>query len=218
MAEITLLAETGRTTGTRASGRLRNAGRIPAVIYGHGTAPLTVSVDGRELRHALSTEAGLNQLLEVEVDGQRLLSLARELQRHPVRNTVTHVDFQIVRRDEIISAEVPIVLSGEAKAVETSRGVVSQPLTSLTVLATPGSIPGHIEVDISDLAIGDSIRVGDLTLPSGVTTEVDVDETVVIATTSAVDAEVAAETAEAAAESAAGDEGPDSEGGSGSDS
>ncbi|HWG72670.1 MAG TPA: 50S ribosomal protein L25 [Acidimicrobiales bacterium] len=218
MAEITLVAETGRTTGTRASGRLRIAGRIPAVIYGHGTAPMTVSVDGRELRHALSTEAGLNQLLEVEVDGQRLLSLARELQRHPVRNTVTHVDFQIVRRDEIISAEVPIVLTGEAKAVETARGVVSQPLTSLTILATPGAIPGHIEVDISDLAIGDSIRVGDLSLPTGVTTEVDAEETVVIATTSAVDAEVAAEAAEAAAEGAAGDEGPDTEGGAGSDS
>ena len=211
MAEITLLAETGRMTGTAASGRLRAAGRIPAVVYGHGTAPRTVSVDARELRQALSTEAGLNQLLEVEVDGERLLSLARELQRHPVRNTVTHVDFQIVRRDEIISAEVPIVLTGEAKAVETGRGVVSQPLTSLTIHATPGSIPGHIEVDVSELVIGDTIRVGDLALPAGVTTEVDADEAVVIASTSAVEAEVAAEVAEA--EGAEAGEGPDTEGG-----
>lgn len=198
MAEITLLAESGRTTGTRASGRLRVAGRIPGVVYGHGTAPLPVSVDARDLRHALSTEAGLNQLLEVHVGEDRLLALARELQRHPVRNTVTHVDFQIVRRDEIIAAEVPILLAGEAKSVETERGVVSQPLTSLTVHATPGAIPSHIEVDITDLAIGDTIRVSDLTLPTGVTTEVDPEEAVVIASISDVAAEVDAEDAEAA--------------------
>ncbi len=193
MAEITLVAETGRTTGTRPSGRLRAAGRVPGVVYGHGSAPVPVSVDARELRHALSGEAGLNQLLDVHVGDDRLLALARELQRHPVRNTVIHVDFQIVRRDEIIAADVPIVLVGEAKAVEAERGVVSQPLTSLSVRATPGAIPSGIEVDVSAMAVGDTIRVGDLDLPSGVTTDADADEAVVTASVSGVSAEVAAE-------------------------
>ena len=108
-------------------------------------------MDGRDLRHALSGDAGLNQLLSLKVGSDTHLALARALQRHPVRHTVLHVDFQIVRRDEVISAEVPIVLVGEAKAVEQEKGLVEQLLTSLTVNATPDRIPRHIEVDISDL-------------------------------------------------------------------
>jgi large subunit ribosomal protein L25 len=115
------------------------------------------------------------------------LALARELQRHPVRNTVIHVDFQIVRRDEVISAEVPITLVGEAKEVEVVKGVIEQPLLSLTINATPGTIPSAIEVDISELQVGDQIRVGDLALPAGVTTDVDPDEAVVIVAAGAVE-------------------------------
>jgi large subunit ribosomal protein L25 len=202
MAEYTLIAKGGRTTGSRPSGRLRTTGRVPAVVYGHGSAPLSISVDGRELRHALSTGAGLNQLLNLEVDGDSHLALARELQRHPVRNTVVHVDFQIVRRDEVISAEVPVTLVGEAKEVETARGLIEQPLLSLTVNATPGTIPSGIEVDITELRIGDQIRVGDLALPAGVTTDVDPEETVVIAASSSTQSE-SDDAGEAAGEPAA---------------
>lgn len=203
MAEITLEAETGRVTGSRESGRLRRKGQIPGVIYGHGTTPVPVSVDGRELRAALTTEAGLNALLALDVAGETHLTLAREIQRHPVRNTVVHVDFQIVRRDEVVSADVPITLIGEANQVAINNGVVEHQLFSLTVQATPDRIPNIIEVDISGLAIGDAIRVGDLPLPPGVTTEVDPEDTVVLAQGSAVAAEMEAieeaEVAEAAA-------------------
>lgn len=200
MAEYTLTAEAGRQTGSRPSGRLRSGGRIPGVLYGHGTEPVSLSVDARELRQALSTEAGLNQLLNLEVGGARHLALARELQRHPVRHTVVHVDFQIVRRDEVIAADVPVILVGEAKEVETARGLIEQPLTSLTVHATPAAIPPSIEIDITELQVGDTIRVGNLTLPSGVTTDVDPEEAVVVAAASTVAAEVAeAEAAEAEA-------------------
>ncbi len=126
-------------------------------------------------------EAGLNQLLSLKVGSETHLAMARSLQRHPVRHTVIHVDFQIVRRDEVLSAEVPIVLAGEAKAVEQENGLVEQLLNALTVNATPDRIPGHIEVDISELTIGEGIRVGSLNLPSGVTTDVDPDELVVLA-------------------------------------
>jgi len=208
MAEITLVAETGRPTGTRESRRLRAAGRIPAVIYGHGTDPMAVSVDGRKLRAALTTDAGFNALLALNVDGQSLLTLAREVQRHPVRNTVTHVDFQIVRRDEVVSAEVPITLVGEAHQVVVNEGVVEHQLFSLTVQAIPELIPNIIEVDISRLNIGDAIRVGDLPLPEGVSTEVDPEDTVVVAQGSAVAAEMEAiEVAEEAAAEGAADTG-----------
>ena len=209
MAESTLVAESGRTTGSSASRRLRAGGRIPAVVYGHGLEARSVSVDARELRHALSGQSGLNQLLSLKIGSDTHLAVARSLQRHPVRHTVVHVDFQVVRRDEIISADVPIIVVGEAKAVEQEKGIVEQQLTSLAIHATPDKIPGNIEVDISALTVGDGIRVGDLTLPSGVTTDVPPDDVVVLATVSRAAVELEeAEAAEAAeAEAAAGAEG-----------
>ena len=205
MAEVSLAAETGRNTGSAASRRLRTLGRIPAVVYGHGTHPISVSVDGRELRHALSGEAGLNQLLSIKIGSDTHLALARSLQRHPVRHTLLHVDFQIVRRDEVIAADVPIVLTGEAKQVEQEKGIIEQPLTSLTIHATPDRIPTNIEIDISALTIGEGIRVGDVSLPSGVTTEVASDEMIVIASIPrAAIEEEAAEAAAAEGEAAEG--------------
>jgi large subunit ribosomal protein L25 len=211
MAEITLVAEPGRTTGTAHSKRLRTAGRIPAVVYGGGIEATAVSVDARELRHALSGEAGVNQLLNLEVGSTRHLTLARIIQRHPVRGTVVHVDFQVVRRDEVITAEVPIVTTGEAKAVEQESGVVEQVLNALTVHALPTDIPNEIVVDISELTVGESIRVSDLRLPSGVSTEVDPEEPVVSTSYSAVAAE-AEEMAEAEAAAAEEPEGETLEG------
>jgi large subunit ribosomal protein L25 len=181
MAEIQLTAETGREAGTRSSKRLRREGKIPAVVYGHGADPVSIAVDARELRHALNGEAGVNALLNLSIDGTSQLTMARVLQRHPVRNTVTHVDFQVVRRDEVMSADVTFTIVGEAKAVHDADGVVDQSLFSLTINATPSAIPSHIEVDISGLKIGDAIRVGDLKLPAGVTTDVDPEEAIVIA-------------------------------------
>jgi large subunit ribosomal protein L25 len=201
MAEFTLLAESGRSPGSAASRRLRAEGRIPAVVYGHGTEGISVSVDGRELRHALSGEAGLNQLLNLKIGSDNQLAMARAIQRHPVRHTVLHVDFQIVRRDEVISAEVPIILIGESKEVEQEKGVVEQLLTSLTVKSTPSSIPSSIEIDISGLTVGEGIRVADLPLPADVTTEINPDDFVVLASVSRAALEPEGEEgAEAAAE------------------
>jgi large subunit ribosomal protein L25 len=206
MAEFTLVAEPGRPIGSAASRRLRASGRIPAVVYGHGQSSTAVSVDGRDLRHALSGAAGLNQLLSLQVGSDTHLALARSLQRHPVRHTVVHVDFLIVRRDEVIAADVPIVLVGEAKAVEQEEGVVEQQLTSLSVNATPDRIPPHLEVDISALVVGDAVRVGDLTLPAGVTTDLNPDEPIVLATATRAGIELEAEAeAEEAATGEAGD-------------
>jgi len=181
MAEIQLVAETGRESGTRSSKRLRREGKIPGVVYGHGADPVSVAVDARELRLALNTEAGVNALVNLSIDGKNQLTMARVLQRHPVRNSVTHVDFQVVSRDEVMSAEVSFVLIGEAKKVTNNEGVVDQTLFTLTVHATPSAIPTHLDVDISDLSIGDAIRVGDLKLPKGVTTDVDPEEAIVVA-------------------------------------
>jgi large subunit ribosomal protein L25 len=214
LEEVTLTADPGRTTGSAAARRLRSAGKVPAVLYGHGVEPLALAVEARALRAAIGHEAGLNALLALDVGGQSHLAMARQVQRHPVRGTVDHVDFVIVRRDEIVAADVPVRLVGEAEEVHRADGLVEQVLFALTVHARPADIPNAVEVDISGLSIGEAVRVGEITLPDGVTTEVDPEEPLVMAQASKVAADVeAAETeaaapaAEAAAAEAAGAEG-----------
>jgi large subunit ribosomal protein L25 len=181
MPDTTLPAETGRPLGSRAAGRLRAAGKIPGVLYGHGTDPLPIAVEGRALRAALSGEAGLNALLTLDLGGKSQTAMAKDIQRDPTRNTVTHVDFLLVNKDEVITADVPVVLVGEASAVYKADGVVDQSLFSLTVHAKPGDLPHQIEVDITDMEIGDAIRVDDLALPAGVNTDQDGETAIAVA-------------------------------------
>ena len=134
----------------------------------------------RELRAALNTEAGANQLLSLDTGSGTYLALAREMQRHPVAQTVTQVDFVIVRRDEVISADVPITLVGEAIEVHHGDGLVEQQMFTLPINALPTAIPSSIEADVSELTIGGQVRVSDLTLPAGVTTDVDPETAIAI--------------------------------------
>ena len=180
MPDTTLVAEPGRTIGTSSTRRLRNEGKIPGVVYGHGTDPVPVSVVAREFRTAMSGEASLNTLLTLDVAGTSYLTLARDIQRHPVKGTVTHIDFLIVRRDEVIAAEVTINLIGEAIEVHHGDGVVDQQLFTLPIRAIPTAIPSSLELDISELIIGASLKVSDITLPDGVTADIDDDVSVVV--------------------------------------
>ena len=220
MPEVTLTAEAGRATGSSSTRRLRSEGKIPGVVYGHGSDPIPVAVVAREFQVALSGEAGLNTLLSLQVEGNNFLTLARDIQHHPFKNVVTHVDFQIVRRDEVISAEIPINLIGEAIEVQHGDGIVDQQLFTLHIKAKPADIPPSVDIDISELTIGASLHVSDITIPRGVELETDVEATVVagqpprVQTSDDAEAEAAAE----AAGEAAGDAGEAAEAGSGSDS
>jgi len=199
MPEITLHAEVGRPLGSRPARRLRAEGKVPGVVYGHGTDPVPVAVVGRDLRVALSGESGTNALLSLDTGDTTYLTLARVLQRHPVRGTVTHVDFQIVRRDEVIAADVPVNLVGEAIEVHHGDGMVDQVLFTLPVRAKPADIPTAIDVDISALTIGGAIRVGEVALPSGVVADLEDDVVVVSGQPPRVTAEAEGEAAEAGA-------------------
>jgi large subunit ribosomal protein L25 len=179
--DIILVAQTGRTTGSAASRRLRSTGKVPAVLYGRGADPAALTVDWRELRTALTTDKGLNALLTLDVAGKKTKAIVKEMQRHPVRRDVLHIDFLAVDVDVAIQTDVPIVLEGEPIKVLREQGVVDQVLNALVIEAKPDAIPGHLSVDVSDLEIGHTISVGDLVLPEGVTTEVDPEETVVTA-------------------------------------
>jgi len=179
--DIILVAETGRPTGSPASRRLRATGKIPAVLYGRGAEPAPISVEWRDLRGALTTDKGLNALLTLKIGSQRTKAIVKEMQRHPVRRDVLHIDFLAVDVDKPITTDVPLLLEGEPEKVIRDDGVVEQILNVLIVTAKPDAIPGHIAVDVSDLEIGQHITVGDLQLPEDVTTEADPEETVVIA-------------------------------------
>jgi len=183
---------------------MRAAGRVPAVLYGHGIEPQPLTVDRKSLRAALAHEAGLNALFALEVDGTRHLAMARQLQRDALKRSVSHVDFVIVRHDEIVSVEVPVRLVGEAEEVEREDGMVEQQLFHLMIHAKPADIPSAVEVDISGLEIGAAIRVGDLQLPSGVTTDVDDDEPVVMGQATRLETEDEGEEAAGDAEAPAG--------------
>ncbi len=173
MAEFTLVAEEGRAVGSRPARRLRDEGRIPAVVYGNGVEPISVTVAARDLRAALNTDAGVNAVLSLEVGKTKLMTMARELQRHPVKNTVIHVDFQVVDPNREITSEVPITLVGEAIELHRADGILDQQLFALPIRSRPSDIPPHLEVDISELVIGSAVRVSDIALPAGVMTDLD---------------------------------------------
>ena len=172
-----LKAEIGREQGTRPSRRLRRTGRVPAVVYGMGAEPVTVSVDQTDLRAALNTDAGLNALITLDIEGGRQLSIIKGLQRHPVRRDVLHVDFLRIDADHEVEVEIPLVLIGEAKKVTQASGMVDQVMHHLPVRAKPDAIPVELTADVSDLEVGSSLRVSDIELPAGVMPAGDPDAT-----------------------------------------
>jgi len=206
MSEYKLAAAPRHQTGKGAARRTRAGGRVPAVLYGHGMEPLHLSVDSREFTFALRTDAGANVLLDLDVDGQSHLALAKEIQRHPVRGTFLHIDFLAVRRGERLRVSVPVHLVGEAPGVR-EGGILGHDMHQINVEAEVTDVPEAIEADISGLGIGDFVRVSDLSAPAGVTILDDPDATVASVSAPTVEAEPAeAEEAEEGAEAAEGEE------------
>lgn len=181
MAEIKLTATTGRELGNGPSRRIRAQGKVPGVVYGLGAEPIPVTVEWRPLRAALTTDAGLNALINLDIDGDVALTIIKEMQRHPIRGDVMHLDFLRISADALISVDVPVTLTGEAEAVDNENGTVDHLLYNITVNAKPADIPNELTIDISAMTIGDALRVEDLDLPAGVTTDVDGEEVIATA-------------------------------------
>lgn len=164
MAEVRLAAERRAGVGKGVARKARAAGKVPAIVYGRGMEPLAVQVDRRELVTALHTEAGMNVLLDIEIDGETTLALTRELQRDPVKGTLLHADFVRVDRKQEIEVEVPVQTIGEPEGVR-EGGVLEHQLFTLHVRCLPTNVPEHIDADVSRLRVGDSLKVGDLATP-----------------------------------------------------
>jgi large subunit ribosomal protein L25 len=196
MSEYKLAAENRSDAGKGAARRLRASGRVPAVLYGHGTKPQHLSVDARQFGQALRTDAGVNVLIELEVGRNRHLALAKEIQRHPVRGQFLHVDFIQVRRGEKVHVQVPVHLVGEAPGVR-EGGIADQDLYQVNVEAEVTAVPEVVEADVSGLAIGDVLRVADLKAPNGAVILEDPEASVVSVVAPTVEAEPEVEEEEA---------------------
>ena len=181
MSQTTLVASTGRVTGSPASRRLRATDQIPGVLYGQGMTPVSVAVARRDLRLALSGPAGFNTVLQLEVDGKTYPAVVKEVQRHPVKRNVSHIDFLQVNMSEMLTVSVPLHLSGEAKAVLNEGGLVDPAVDTIEVECTPGNMPNEFVVDVSEMQPGDVIRLSSLVMPKGVTALGDPDMAIVTA-------------------------------------
>ena len=165
--ELKLEAEKRDESGKGAARKLRARGRVPAVLYGHGVGPVSVSVGAKDLYRVLHGSAGTNVLVNLTVDGAEHLALPREIQRDHVRGRYVHVDFLAVRRDEKVTVSVPVRVVGESPGVKVG-GVVEHHLWELQVECLPGDVPDGIDADVSELQVGDSLRVSDIVAPEGV--------------------------------------------------
>lgn len=206
-----LVAESGRATGSPNARRMRREDHIPAVVYGHGMTPLSISVVRRDLRHALSGPAGVNTVLDLTVDGKVYPAIVKEMQRHPVRRTVSHVDFQQVDLNEELTIAIPVRLEGEAKAVTDEGGLVDPAVDTIEVRTTPRNIPNEIVIDITDMTMDTVITLGDIQLPAGVTAVADPETAIVTVLVTREEEVPEAEVAEGE-EGAAGDAGAAAEG------
>jgi large subunit ribosomal protein L25 len=197
VSEVRIAAEPRTEFGKGAARRTRRAGKVPAVLYGHGVDPIHVSLPGHELMLALKTP---NVLLTLDIDGKNRLALPKDVQRDPLKGFLEHVDLLLVRRGEKVDVEIPIQLSGEIAP----GGLLTHELTALPVTAEATHIPGAVEVSIEGLQIGASVHAGDITLPSGVTRTVDPEAVVIhvvpAPTAEQVEAELAGAEAEAGIE------------------
>ncbi len=181
MSQTTLVASTGRETGSPASRRLRATDQIPGVLYGQGMTPVSVAVARRDLRVALSGPAGFNTVLQLQVDGKVYPAVIKDVQRHPVKRNVSHIDFLQVNMSEKITVSVPLHITGEAKAVLAEGGLVDPSVDNIEVECTPGNMPNEFSVDISAMVPGDVIRLSSLVMPAGVVALGDPDMAIVSA-------------------------------------
>ena len=156
----------GRSSAARA---LRRSGKIPGILYGAGREPSAFAVATTVLREALTGEGGRHAILDVKVPGERaaIPAILKEFQLDPIRDRVTHVDLLAIRLDEPIETNTSVVLIGEPRGVKFEGGVLEQPTHEISILGLPASLVDHVEVDVSELGVGDSLKLADVTAPEG---------------------------------------------------
>jgi large subunit ribosomal protein L25 len=167
MASASLSGETRTETGKGVARKLRAAGRVPAVVYGHAREPQPLSLNTRDLEKLLSHIAAGSTVVELTLGGATTKTLIREIQRHPFKKQIMHVDFQELVAGEKVIVDLPLVFVGVPEGVRLSGALLEQILHSIEVRVDPSNSPNHIDVDVTHLAMGHSLHVRDLVLPEG---------------------------------------------------
>ncbi len=193
IAQLSGVVRSGKGKGAARS--VRRDGQVPAVIYGHKRAPQSLAINTRELEKLLEHISAENTVIELSLDGRKSRTLIREIQRHPFKKQILHVDFQELVAGEKVIVRLPIILMGVPEGVRMDGGVLDQTLRDLEVEVDPANIPNHVEVDVSALIIGSSLHVSDIVLPDGVEIvgEADASVCVVAAPRAAIETVAAAE-------------------------
>jgi large subunit ribosomal protein L25 len=195
--QVKLSARPRADVGRNSVKHLRTRGVIPAVVYGHKDQPSNLEINQREIAALLAHAVGENILVELDIAGATKLSLIQEVQHHPVRGEILHVDFLEVAMDEVLNTEVPIEPFGEADGVKNYGGLLEHSLRSLQIECLPKDLPEIIRVDVTALGLNQSLHVRDLVLPEGVKATSDADLTVFIVAESKVEADPVAGAADA---------------------
>jgi large subunit ribosomal protein L25 len=202
MATATLNASPRTDAGKGAARKLRSSARIPGVIYGHHREAQSLAIDARELEKLLGQIAPGTTVVELNLGGRVSRTLIREIQRHPFKRQVLHIDFQELVAGEKITVDIPIVLVGTAAGVK-DGGTVEEVTREVSVEIDPANIPSHFEIDISHLGINDSVHVSDIKIPEGIELLTDPEATVAVVAPPRVEEEPAPAVAEGAEEAAA---------------
>jgi large subunit ribosomal protein L25 len=193
MANATLSANSRAETGKGAARKIRQAGNIPAVIYGHNREPQSLVLNSRETEKLVKSISTKSTVIELAIDGKTARTLIREVQRHPFKRTILHIDFQELVAGETVTVKCPIVYVGTPEGVRIEGGILDQIMHELTIQVDPGNIPNHIDVDVSGVKLGKSLHVSDLTLPAGVKVMDDAGSTVCVVAPPKVQAEAPAD-------------------------
>ena len=197
MASVPFSASTRTATGKGVARKLRAAGKVPAVIYGHAREPQALELDHHALQLLLEKHPYQSTVIALSIDGTASNTLIREIQRHPFKKQIVHVDFQELVAGEAVTVPVPLQFVGTPEGVRHGGGLLDQILHELEVACDPANIPHHIVVDVTALTIGHSIHACEIVLPAGCTLVSDADATVCVCAAPKVEAEAPA--AEAAA-------------------
>jgi large subunit ribosomal protein L25 len=202
MATAQLSATTRDTVGKGAARQLRSAGQIPAVIYGHAREPQSLAIPSREFEKLLERVSAESTVIELNLASGVARTLIRDIQRHPFKKQILHIDFQELVAGEKVSVNVPIVLTGTPDGVRVSGGILSQVMSELSIRCDPVNIPRRVEADVTHVVIGHSLHVSDLKVPDGVEVLDDANATIAVVSAPKVEAEAtpAAEGAEVGAE------------------
>jgi len=203
MATASLNATVRDERGTGVARKLRQAGQVPGIIYGHGRDPQPLAVNSREVERLLGSISAGSTVIELTLGGSTARTLIREIQRHPFKRNILHIDFQELVAGEKVTVSVPLHFSGTAEGVRNSGGILEETMHQVHVRVDPSMIPDHIDVDVTPLTIGHSFHIRDLKLPEGITILDDAGATVCVCTAPKAVVEEVAPGAEAAPEAAA---------------